>query len=334
MNVFQNFRKNIFIVLVFFGATELLYAHSPIPAKNFANFEMISLADRLEFLMCDTCSCGSSGGSIGYGTGLNSSFIGVRYIGQYYQSKDGIFNNSPWIDEYFNTVQLWANIPLTSRAKLKILVPYQFHNREFTDGSNQEISGMGDMSILGFYNLIEENIETEIGTTQHYFHVGGGLKLPTGTFDRANNLGSVNPSFQLGNGSWDFVLASNYGFVKNDWGVSSMLNYTIKTENPKAYQFGNQLNYGLNVFKNYRFPGSFRLTPMLGVAGEHYASNKEFGVDVLDTKGEVFLGKFSLETNYKSVALGMVGMLPIYQNLNQGNVKLKHRVSFYLNINL
>ncbi|WKX75296.1 hypothetical protein [Zobellia laminariae] len=47
------------------------------------------------FDFCDTCGCGSSGGSMGYGTGLNNNFIGLRYIGQEYRSRDGIFADSP-----------------------------------------------------------------------------------------------------------------------------------------------------------------------------------------------------------------------------------------------
>ena len=286
------------------------------------------------FDFCDTCGCGSSGGSMGYGTGLNNNFIGIRYIGQEYRSRDGIFADSPWITENFNTIQAWANIPITKRAILNVIVPYQFHNRVLPDNTEQNINGIGDISVLGYYNLLKSTPDTIVSIKpEHYFQLGGGIKMPTGKYDKDNNEGSVNPSFQLGNGSWDYVLAMNYGFTYRNWGISTMANYTIKTKNPKDYQFGNQLNLGINAFKTY-YISDFSITPIIGVAEEIYGTNKELGFDVADTKGDVFLGKLSVEASYNRYALGLTGMLPISQNLNSDKVELRNRVSVYLNINL
>ena len=286
------------------------------------------------FDFCDTCGCGSSGGSMGYGTGLNNNFIGLRYIGQEYRSRDGIFADSPWITENFNTVQAWANIPVTKRAVLNVIVPYQFHNRILPDNTEQNINGIGDISILGYYNLLKARPDSVVTIKpEHYLQLGGGIKIPTGKYDKDNNEGSVNPSFQLGNGSWDYILAMNYGFTYRNWGVSAMANYTIKTKNPKNYQFGNQLNLGINAFKTY-YVSDFAITPIIGVAEEIYGTNQELGFNVADTKGDIFLGKLSVEASYNRYALGLTGMLPISQNLNSDKVELRNRLSVYLNINL
>lgn len=286
------------------------------------------------FYFCDTCGCGSSGGSMGYGTGLNTNFVGVRYINQQYRSRDGIFNDSPWVNENFNTVQVWGNFPITKKLLLNVIVPYQFHNRVMSDNNQQNISGLGDMSILGFYNVIKATPDSIVSIKpEYYLQIGGGVKLPTGEYEKANNEGSVNPSFQLGNGSLDYVLGVNYGFSYRNWGISTMVNYTIKTENPKQYHFGNQLNYGINAFKTYYVSNDVSLTPILGLAGENYATNKEFDLDVANTKGDIFLGKLSVEASYKRYSLGLVGMLPIAQNLNDNKVELKNRTSIYLNVN-
>lgn len=286
------------------------------------------------FDFCDTCGCGSSGGSMGYGTAMNSYFVGVRYIGQQYRSRDGIFDNSPWITENFNTLQAWGNIPVTERIILNAIVPYQFHNRVLPDGTDQEINGLGDISVLAFYNLLKATPDSIVSIKpEHYLQLGGGIKAPTGKYDKANNTGSVNPSFQLGNGSWDYILAMNYGFTHRNWGISTLLNYTFKTKNPKEYQFGNQLNYGINAFKTY-YLSDFALTPIIGLAGEQFESNEEYGQEVADTEGSVFLGKLSIEGSYKNYALGLTGVMPISQDLNNGRVELRHRLSVYLNINL
>ena len=56
---------------------------------------------------------------------LSKNFIGIRYIYQRYQSRDGIFNNSPWVEENFNTLQLWGKIPVTEKLSViqaKVLI--------------------------------------------------------------------------------------------------------------------------------------------------------------------------------------------------------------------
>jgi hypothetical protein len=62
--------------------------------------------------------------------------------------------------------------------------------------------------------------------------------MPTGKFEEANNLGTVNQSFQLGT-EVGIIFVTEYMIKKKNLGLNSMLNYNIKTENAKKYQFGN-----------------------------------------------------------------------------------------------
>jgi hypothetical protein len=57
-------------------------------------------------------------GSMGFSSMLNSNFIGIRYFNQSYSSRDGIFANSPWIDENFNTAQIWTKTQLEKKLRL------------------------------------------------------------------------------------------------------------------------------------------------------------------------------------------------------------------------
>ena len=83
----------------------------------------------MEDFDCDACGCSASGGSMGFSSMLNNNFVGLRYFRQSYTSRDGIFANSPWIDENFNTVQAWARIPVTEKVQISALVPYHFPER-------------------------------------------------------------------------------------------------------------------------------------------------------------------------------------------------------------
>ncbi|MEY2738968.1 MAG: hypothetical protein RL259_877, partial [Bacteroidota bacterium] len=166
----------------------------------------------------------------------------------------------------------------------------------------------------------------------HTLQLGGGVKIPFGKFDQANN-GSINPSYQVGTGSWDFILATEYVVKRKQFGINSMLNYVIKTENEKQYRFGNQFNYATTFFYLYE-NAKYSFAPQLGFAGEVYADNYQLGQKVRHTAGDIFMGKVGLEIGKNKFSLGASVMLPIQQNLTGGNVEAKYRWSVNINYSL
>jgi len=279
---------------------------------------------------CDACGCSANGGSMGFSSMFNNNFVGLRYFNQSYTSKDGIFNNSPWVDETFNTVQVWARIPVTAKLQLTALVPYHSHNRERSTG-NENIKGLGDITVLAMYTVYETMKDSTVFT--HKLQFGGGLKLPTGKFDEANNKGSVNPGFQVGTGSWDYLLNTEYVVKRGQLGLNSMLNYTFKTENKKEYQFGNQFNYGSTLFYLFDWE-KVKLVPQIGVAGEVYQGNKQHGLDVPDSAGNIVFSKFGFEAGRNDFSVGVNVMLPIQQDLSNRKVESNYRWSVNLNYSL
>lgn len=275
---------------------------------------------------CDACGCSANGGSIGFSSMLNNRFIGLRYIHQNYKSKEGIFDDSPWTKEYFNTIQLWSRIPISKKTEISALVPYHFNERIKTNDT-QQINGIGDITILGFYNLVEKKNDS----LKNYqkFQVGAGLKLPTGNYNTENN-GSINPSFQLGTGSWDYTLATEYTLQHNKYGINLNANYIIKTENNKKYHFGNQLNYGINLFYNTQIKNTI-IVPQIGISSETFGYNKEWGIQVPKTEGNILLSKIGIEIGYNNFSLGTNLMIPITQNLTGKQVEAQYRWAINLN---
>lgn len=279
---------------------------------------------------CDACGCSSNGGSMGFSSMFNNNFVGVRYFYQSYTSKDGIFNNSPWVNEDFNTVQAWARIPIVRRVQISALVPYHFHARERSTG-DEAIKGLGDITVLAMFTAAETMRDSTIFTQK--FQVGGGVKMPTGKYDLENNKGSINPGFQIGTGSWDYLVAAEYVLKKDKIGLNTMLTYTFKTENEKLYQFGNQFNYGATLFYLIE-QQSLKMVPQLGIAGEVYESNHQYEQLVPDSAGDVVFGKLGFEVGRKDLSIGLNAMLPINQNLSNGKVESNHRWSVNLNYSL
>ena len=284
----------------------------------------------MEDFDCDACGCSASGGSMGFGSMLNNNFVGLRYLKQSYTSRDGIFANSPWIDENFNTIQAWARVPLTEKIQISALVPYHFNERQLTAGT-ENIEGLGDITVMALYTVFETKKDSTFFT--HKINVGGGVKLPTGKFKEANNLGSVNQSFQLGTGSWDFPIVSEYVIKHKNLGLNTTLNYIFKTENSKNYQYGDQFNYAGTFFYLFDLK-SVQIVPQAGLAGEVYQTNQQHGLDLPNTAGDILFSKFGIEAGKDKFSVGINAMLPINQNLSSGNMEANYRWSINLNYTL
>ncbi|WGK94698.1 MULTISPECIES: transporter [Flavobacterium] len=278
---------------------------------------------------CDACGCSASGGSMGFASMLNSNFIGIRYFNQNYKSTDGLYSNSLWYTENFNTTQVWARIPVRENLQVSVLLPYHSHNRVTATG-NQAISGLGDVTLLAMYRLYQTHKDSTY--LVHTWQMDGGLKLPTGKFNETNS-GAINPSFQLGTGSWDYLLATEYIVRRKQFGLNTLLNYIIKTENQKSYRFGNQLNYATTFFYLYE-KDAFSFAPQIGLAGENYESNYQYGQKLNKTAGNALFGKLGFEVGRNAFSLGVNAMLPIKQNLTGGNVEANYRWSVNLNYSL
>jgi hypothetical protein len=320
-------KNKLFIAFCVVFLAQMVSAHTVKDSISSFTFQRMALMDDFD---CDACGCSASGGSLGFSSMLNTNFVGLRYFHQSYSSRDGIFANSPWVAENFNTVQLWSKIPVTEKIQLAVLIPYHFHNRELKVGLD-EIQGVGDASIIATYSIYKTLKDST--TFTHNIQVGAGVKLPTGKFEEANNAGTVNQSFQLGTGSWDYLFVSEYVIKKKNIGLNSMINYTYKTENQKQYQFGNQLNYGSTLFYVVD-ANTIQLVPQIGIAGEVYASNKQYGQLIQNTAGDVLFSKFGLEAGRNKLSVGVSAMLPINQNLASGNIEAKYRWTFNFNYTL
>ncbi|WP_396177357.1 transporter [Flavobacterium sp.] len=302
------------------------FANEPKPAPN-PFFKINSFAF---FDDCDACGCSANGGSMGFSSMLNQNFVGIRYFHQSYKSRDGVFNNSPWIDENFNTAQIWARIPISKKIEITALVPYHFHRRIKTDDT-QNIDGMGDITVMAFYSLLESKIDSS-ATFGHRILVGGGVKAPTGKYDSANN-GSINPSFQVGTGSWDYSIASEYIIRRKKLGLNTTLNYIFKTKNDQNYKFGDQFNYASTLFYTTEIR-KLSVVPQIGIAGETYTANQDHNEDVPLTQGDIFFGKVGLEIGFKKFSTGINAMLPINQHLTGGRVEANYRLAVHLNYTL
>ena len=298
----------------------------PLPKINsFSELSFFSEED------CDACSCSTSGGSMGFGTIMNSDFIGVRYVNQQYKSKSALYTNEPWYEENFNTLQLWTRFPITTKLQISALIPFHFHERETSLG-NQSLQGLGDVTVLAMYQIFKTaNDSTAVNQD---LKLGGGTKIPVGSFSVANSSSTnTNQSFQLGTGSWDYLTAVEYILQKGKLSLGTQVNYTLKSTNENFYRFGNQTNYA-GTFSYVLDKSDYTWVPQLGVSGEIYESNYQHKQKINNTAGTVLFGKVGLEFGKDKLSFGANAFFPLQQNLANGNLQANYRLGFHLNVNL
>ncbi len=315
------------IILIFIGLISITNIHAE-PGKD-----SIALAynPRYEHFVlmdddCDACGCAAGNGSSGFESLLNPQFVGIKYFSQHYLAKENLFTDKLTQDQYFNTIQLWGKIPVTQRLSIYGSIPYHFHNKKTMQGDIR-INGIGDANVMGIYQILASK------DSYHQLNGGIGIKIPLGRFDE-KGLTAVNPSFQLGTGSWDYQMALSYKYQKNLFALLINTDYTIKTENKKHYQFGNQWNYAVTGFYRLWRNESSIFSGKLGLQGEVYDRNKQFGENMPKTAGSALYGKLGFEISYQKWSLGSELMLPAYTRLAGGDIEAKSRFSIFVNFGL
>ena len=116
--------------------------------------------------------------------------------------------------------------------------------RILTNNTLSQSSGIGDAILLTRYRLLDKNNWT--------FSVGGGVKLPTGSADKKNDLGiTLNADLQPGSNALDAIfltsVSKQFNFRKS-LTFSSRLTYrktgvNDEYQNVNKYKFGNEIQF-------------------------------------------------------------------------------------------
>lgn len=328
MNVLPNF-KQILLIVLFLGFAKA-EAHSlKSPCTTHQPLQVL----------CDLCGCSTSSGSFGFGTLSNANFVGVRYIYQNFESRNGIFEDSPLSKETFNTYQVWAQIPINDSFYVTASLPYQDLTRDFNN-IKENLNGIGDANIIGWYKHVfyKKEDETVINfsgekiASGHSLQFGLGVKLPTGEFEQ-RLTDNINPGFQVGTGSVDGIFSVGYNYGSDTFGVNTLLSYYLKGENKNDYQFGDQFSYAVNFFTAIP-KEKMNIMPFVGLSGDRYDTITQYGETLKDTDGSILNASIGSELAIEKFIFGASYTLPVSQNLFGDNVQSKQRLSLYVNFAL
>lgn len=275
---------------------------------------------------CDACAGVSGNQSLGILPQYSNHFIGFQtQVRQFSSMHPALSDGKPdeHSDETFRMIQFWGKYNAGEKLKLFAFVPY-YTNVQWQNNAKTTNAGVGDISVLA--NIVVFNRSDTSSALKHRFQVGGGIKLPTGKYEKAKT-GSELPMMQPGTRSWDFILNANYTVRAEKGGLLCDATYMLTTANPLSYKYGNRLLSNMLGFRSWQLNS---LTCILQGGGQF-----EFALHDYDnfsqkwlneeTGGSMLFGVLGFQAIYKKIGLQCAIQSPLWQKYGNGHVQAKYK---------
>lgn len=275
---------------------------------------------------CTVCGSSASNQYLGILPQYHKHFIGLQYQYRQFQSEHpghGEHVVSTFSKEHYNTYQVWGRFNVGKHVQVFAFVP--FINNQMTESKlTSSISGLGDITVLGNYRILNSSGEN----WQHSLQAGGGVKIPTGSYDKATVQESANlPNMQPGTGSWDVIVNTNFTTSYKNAGLNIDASCTFTTPNSFQYKYGNRLSTGMLTYYKLN-KGGLTLLPQMGVrldlaSGDYDNYSYRWKNDM--TGGTQWYTTIGLQGYYDRVGMQLMYHHPISQQYADGLVKTKFK---------
>ncbi|WP_009036039.1 hypothetical protein [Indibacter alkaliphilus] len=262
---------------------------------------------------CDACGCALGGFNFGVIPQNEAHFVGVRYaIAQFYANSrhGGVLEYS---NDTYQRADFMARIALNEKLQLNLVLPYMYNTMNGSHESEQ-LSGLSDPMLMLNYKLLDQK-GNPMEKWLHNLWVGAGLKAPLAEFQFSRTENLINPNFQLGSGSWDYLAMLNYTSMSNRFGLNLEAVYKFNTFNSQDYRFGNQYNAQANVFYK-TFIGGTQLFPLIGVYHEFGGQHTHEGFLQANSGGRLSMAQVGAQAQFKTWMLHTNYQVPISQDFN------------------
>ena len=287
---------------------------------------------------CDICGGGLGSNYLGLLPDFNNKFVGIRYHHNQLRTQLDINGNITSLSnlEKYNTMDMWGAWNIAEKWRVMAILPYSKISK-FNYGSeiNVNKSGVGDINLMGFYNLLNKNSVINDNRLTQSLWLGLGVKFGSGKYQAQENQNNDSPNiFQLGTGSTDYQIQANYDIRLQNTGISWSGNYKINTENSDNYKYGNKLMTAINLYHKFSAGLNNRITPTIGMVYEHQQRDHHLKYELDQTGGKGINAVVGVEANFKKLAIGLSMQKPIHQDLNMGRTIMKHKISSHITYTL
>ena len=206
---------------------------------------------------------------------------------------------------------------LVNKVSLLFILPYTNRTRETTvtniETNTAEVvtftgDGFGDIIILGKYEIVTPSILSPLGLA-----VGGGVKLPTGSFEEENSGTRLSIDLQPGTGAADLLLWGHflYGLPSISMSFNANFLYRYAGVNLDSYRYGDEFLTSING--SYAFADFIALN--LQLRGR-FAEKDYWNGRFLPSTGGSYIDLTPSLIYYEgSFALRVFVLVPIYRNV-------------------
>jgi len=271
-------------------------------------------------MACDVCGCGLGGIFFGILPQYSSHYVGIRYSHAAFKAR--MDHNSEYLanehsNDTYQKYELMGRIMLGKRWQTQLVLPYLSNEM---NGSHQKVksNGMGDPSVLVYFNPFNSGTDL-MQNWRHSLLVGTGIKVPLGESNKMDEGLLINPNFQLGSGSFDYLFSGNYTVRHKQAGVNVESAYKLNTGNREHYRFGNQFNLSSYAFYWYETLKVAYL-PFAGLYYEKAARHTDGGKYEINSGGHALLATLGGQLYHKRFSFNALYQLPLAQHYNSEQI--------------
>lgn len=276
---------------------------------------------------CDACGCSAGYTGIGLMSKYKGNFVRFTYADFRYKTSAGHANS--------NSKDLFTQIGFSFRyafkkapkIRLNAHIPFGFNKRSQNEVI-QHLHGFADTKFVVNYAILNNRLIDEEKLI--FLEVGGGINISTGKYDPSIQEKNLPDNFNIGSGSYGYILQLNSLLSVGNSGFLLNANYQLNGDTSEDYHFGNQLVGEFSVFREWEFK-EHSIIPNIGFAAEHVGDNHfANGNKVPETGGNGLF--FDSGVNLKSTNLisGISYSIPLLQNYANGAVNAGTRISAHI----
>ena len=287
---------------------------------------------------CDICGCGVGSYYLGILPDFKKRFIGLRYQHKGLTTHISADGSVSYLtsQETYQTAEVWGAFNIGNRFRVMGFVPVNFNER-LNQGKQTSKNGLGDIAILGYYKLLDQQKTISNKRFAQSLWIGAGVKLPTGVYDPtdANITQNTQNTFQLGTASVDFTLNAMYDVRLQDAGINANISYKINTANKYDYLYGNKFTGNILAYYKINIKNKITVAPNTGIMYETAQKDLNANNHTVDESGGYStMGTVGAEFNIKNISFGGNFQTPLAQNLAGNRVKAKDRFMLHLSFSL
>ncbi|NCI45670.1 transporter [Sediminibacterium soli] len=262
---------------------------------------------------CDICGCAIGNNNPYLFPNASRRFVGVAYYHRFYRLQPPHAAHASMRSE---NLLLNAQVSLGGRFRLQAVLPY-IVNRYTSDSRAETKSGLGDLSLLIGYNLLNK----KTGATGHLATITAGLKLNTASSTPGLVSSTDALELQTGSGSTDYLVAGTYRLTQANWILLLQGNYRYNTQDKKSgLRFGDAASASVALYRKIPF-SLFTLIPYATGSTERRMDDARNHVLTTGSGGHISLAGAGLDLNTRRLAFGISCQVPVSQSLAGGIIR-------------